>query len=90
MLEQRDAVDPTWQRLQSLSSKLPEHDRDTLVLLARQAATDAISVVLGIIDGCATVPELRERVSLHYGGQAAALNGNLQDFFLELAEKPTD
>lgn len=87
MLRGNDAVDPTWRSLQLLSRELPDEHRERLVLLARQAAVDAVSTVLAIIDGCAVIPEVNQPLSLRCGEGNERLDGSLQDYFLELTER---
>lgn len=79
------ASDPYWKRVLTLFSELTPEQREVLLELTRQVATDATANVLGVIDGACVESDAPARFRLTHGGRDLA--GDLQSLFLEQAEQ---
>jgi hypothetical protein len=80
-------TDPLWRALQGWAARRPVEERSLLLAFARQSAIDAISHVLGILDGTSGLPAAPGQFRLHYGTQSKPLTGDLQDYFLGAVEE---
>jgi hypothetical protein len=64
---------------------LSAEDRDVFLRIIRQVIVDTTSNLLAIVDGVSRLPQVEGEFMLSYDGEA--LNGELQDAFLELEER---
>ncbi len=81
-----EATDPYWQSALALFAKLSNEDREVLFSIIRQVSVDTISNVLGVLDGVAVLDGYDGEFVLTTEGSSEELNGDLQDFFLEIEE----
>ncbi len=81
-----EITDPLWRDLVSWAASLPAEKRELLIRFGRQAATDGVSTILGVLDGSTFLPNQSADFTLHFGNQSVPLSGTLQDSFLEAAE----
>lgn len=77
---------PGWPDAAQLASTLSPQQRELLVRTIRQAAIDAISGVLGVIDGSTLLRAHRGEFTLTYDG-GSPINGELQTYFLAREEE---
>jgi hypothetical protein len=78
------ATDPYWREALRLYSRLDQNDRDVLLTVMRQVMVDTISNIFAVLDGAATFPGPREKITVDVSGQR--IGGTLQDQFLELEQ----
>lgn len=83
--------DPLWREVAILARSLTPAQRSIVIAFARQASIDAVSCILGVIDGTSFIPGAVEDFVLTYGdGERLTLSGDLQDCFLEAVELSED
>jgi hypothetical protein len=82
-----EATDPYWIAARSFYSRLPPADRELVIRMMQQSAIDAISSILGVLDGTSTLDGYRGGFALEHGRSGEKLNGDLQDFFLAQIEE---
>jgi hypothetical protein len=82
-----EATDPLYRDVIALHNSLTPGQRRTLAAFARQGFIDGVSTVLGILDGSSGL-EGHGSVDfdLRVLGGKKKLNGDLQDYFLEVVE----
>lgn len=82
-----EATDPYWIASRSFYSRLPAAERELVIRMMQQSAVDALSNILGILDGTSTLDGYGEDFTLEYGASKKKLNGDLQDLFLAQIEE---
>jgi hypothetical protein len=78
--------DGRWQRIAASYSKMDTEQRLAIRLTIEQAMIDAISNILGILDGSSILEKHRDYFTLTYGESKSQLNGELQERFLASLE----
>ena len=73
--------DEYWRSTLALYDSLSENERRTLMMIMRQSAVDAISTILGILDGTVLTKGGLNDIKL-LDESDHKLNGDLQDYFL--------
>jgi hypothetical protein len=74
--------DRFWALARALYAKLSEQEREVLLGLMRQAATDAVATALSVIDGPTVLDEAKSSFELRCVDDGTVLSGTLCDYFL--------
>ena len=77
-----EATDPYWKDSLVFYAQLDENQRAAVFEVIRQVIVDTTSNLLAILDGTSRLRAQREDLSLLHG--AERIDGDLQDYFLEL------
>ena len=80
------ATDPHWKRALTLYGSLSDAEREVLFAIIRQVTVDAVSSVLGILDGSSATSAGPVDLALQSVPDGRTLNGDLQSEFLRLDE----
>jgi hypothetical protein len=78
-----DAEDAHWKRVLTLFRSISIEAREVFFEVIRQTSVDAVSNVLGVIDGTSSLEGCSDNFKLLYGGSSEGLEGDLQSIFLE-------
>lgn len=79
--------DAAWRKIADAHRTMNSDQRAATQLLASLVLVDAVSNVLGILDGTCILEEHRQEFRVLYGDGNAPLNGSLQDIFLAIVEQ---
>ena len=82
--DMKDVTDEYWKRAIVFYNKIDVKDRDVFFSILKQVNIDAISSMLGLLDGVFRLKNQDEAFELKYSG--IKLNECLQDIFLEKIE----
>jgi hypothetical protein len=86
-MQPRDISDSTWKKIVEASNTMSQLQKEAMQLYAMQAMIDVATNILGILDGTCILSNHREDFALMYGENAEEINGNLQDYFLNLIQE---
>jgi hypothetical protein len=78
----KDVTDSYWKNALKFFEKLQNENKKIFFKIIEQVQVDAISTILGIIDGVVTLPGEQEEIEMKFIGDKVSLNGDLQDLFL--------
>jgi len=82
-----DATDPTWKEILSLFKNLTKEQKESFLNFLRLIQVNTVSHIFGILDGSTYLDESRETFVLKTESSEDAINGDLQDLFLEMEEE---
>ena len=82
--EIKSIPDPRWKKAMEFYDNLAEEDKENFFTIIEQTNVDALSNILGIIDGVVTITTEDMKLELKLNGKA--INGDLQDLFLAYDE----
>jgi putative transposase len=80
-------TDPYWEQALKLYSELPNENKEIFFEIIEQVQVDTVATLLGVFDGTVTMTEAEVSFTVAVEGQDEAINGNLQDLFLEYDEE---
>ncbi|MBS4198302.1 transposase [Bacillus sp. FJAT-49732] len=85
--EMKDVTDSYWKEALKFFEELTEDNKKILFKIIEQVQVDAISTILGIIDGVVTIPGEQVEIEMKITGDKEPINGDLQDLFLAYDEE---
>jgi len=78
--------DPYWRNVAALFQSIPADQKDHFLAVFRQVTVDAVSNVVGVLDGTSPLNGQMQRLTLT-DSEGKKLNGCLQDQFLAIDEE---
>ena len=84
--EIEETSDPYWKSALLLFNKLGVEEKEVLLNIMRQASVDTISNLFALLDGVSCLEGQQGDFYLALSKDLNALNGDLQDIFLEMEE----
>ncbi|MFB6468227.1 transposase [Cytobacillus sp. Hz8] len=83
----KDVTDSYWKEALRFFEELTDDNKKILFKIIGQVQVDAISTILGIIDGVVPLPSKQEEIEMKFIGEKEPINGNLHDLFLAYDEE---
>ena len=80
-----ETTDPYWKSALTLFASLNQKEKETFFAVLKQVSVDAVSNVVGAIDGCTDIG-IKEEILLT-DKRGRVISGNLQDLFLAAVER---
>jgi hypothetical protein len=81
-----EAKDPIWKNILPVYKGLAKEQQESFLNFLRLIQVNAVSHILGILDGSTYLNENKESFILKTESDEGVINGNLQDIFLEMEE----
>ncbi len=82
----RAGTDPYWKSVFALYDSLDDVGRATVRAIMHQVSVDALSALFAVVDGTGGLSGKTYDLSLFMAPEGDRLDGNLQDYFLEIEE----
>lgn len=84
--DRAEAADRYWSDALAFFDSLSEADRDMLFRIIRQVSIDAVSNVLGVLDGSSFAEGVDGEIVVQISPSGDVISGDLQDAFVSLFE----
>ncbi|MGF6949071.1 hypothetical protein QF028_001576 [Neobacillus sp. B4I6] len=82
-----EVTDSYWKEALKLYTELTYENKEILYKIIEQVEVDAVSNILGVLDGVVSISEEDIEIEVMIKGNNEKINGDLQDLFLEYDEE---